>query len=129
VTQQIVSPVLNPPGHVDIGRTSVRRIIFEPAILWRVVRGGDDDAVGEMLASPAIVHKDSARDDRRRRHAIVMLDNDVHIIASEDFKRRALSGPGKRVRVPPYEQRAIGAMCAAKVTDGLRDSQNMSFRE
>ena len=37
VAQQVVGPVLDPPGHVDIGRTSVSRIVLEPTVLRRVV--------------------------------------------------------------------------------------------
>lgn len=87
--QHIVGPVLDPPGHDDIGRTSVRGIVLEPAVLRRVVRGGEDNAVGETLASLAIVDKDCPRHDRRRSHAVVLLDDGVHMIAGEDFERRA----------------------------------------
>ncbi len=107
----------------------MRGIVLEPAVLRRVVRGGEDNAVGETLASLAIVDKDCPRHDRRRSHAVVLLDDGVHIIAGEDFERRALGGPGKRVRIPPHEQRAIGALQAPEVADGLGNGQNMGFGE
>ena len=59
----------------------------------------------------------------------VLLDDDVHLIGGEDFERRALGGPGKRVRVPPHEQRAIDALHAPEVADGLGNGQNMGFGE
>ena len=105
------------------------RIVLEAAILRRVVRRGYDNAVGETLASPAIVHKDCPRDDRRRSHAVVLLNDGVHVIAGENFERRALGGPGKRVRIASHEQRAIGALHAPEVADGLGDGQNMGFGE
>ena len=127
--QKVIGAVLDPPGHVDIGRTSVSRVVLEAAVLRRVMRRGDDNAVGELLASPAIVDEDRVRDDRRRRHPVVLLDDGVHAVGGEDFERRALGGPGKRVRIPPHEQRAIGALQAPEVADGLGDGQNMGFVE
>ena len=73
----------------------MRGIVLEPAVLRRVVRGGDDNAVGEMLGSPAVMDKNCVRDDRRRSYAVVLLDDDVHAISGEDFESRALGGPGK----------------------------------
>ena len=53
----------------------------------------------------------------------------MHMITSEDFKRRALGGPRQRMRIPPHEQRAIGALHAPEVADGLGDGQDMGFGE
>jgi hypothetical protein len=53
----------------------------------------------------------------------------VHVIAGENFQRRVLGGPGKRVRIPRHKQRAIDALHAPEVANGLGDSQNMSFGE
>ena len=48
-SQQFVGAVLNPLGHVGVGGTAIGRVILEAAILRRVVRRRDDDAVREML--------------------------------------------------------------------------------
>jgi hypothetical protein len=93
------------------------------------VRGGDDNPVGKPLLSPAIVDEDCPRDDRRRGHAVILLDDGVHVIAGENFKRGMLGGPGKRVRIPSHKQRAIDTLHATKVADGLGDGQNMGFSE
>jgi hypothetical protein len=53
----------------------------------------------------------------------------MHLIAGENFERRALGGAGKRVRIPAHKQRAIGALHAPKVADGLGDGRNMGFGE
>ena len=78
---------------------------------------------------PTIVHKDCPRDDRRRSHAVVLLDDGVHVIAGEDFESGALGRLGKRMRIPPHEQRAIDALRAPEVADRLRDGQNMGLGE
>ena len=49
--EQFVRAVLNPVGDVGVGRSSVRRIVFEPAIGGRVVRRSDNDAVCQILPS------------------------------------------------------------------------------
>ena len=107
----------------------MRGIVFEPAVLRRVVRGRDDNAVGEMLGSPAVVDKNCARDDRRRSDAVVLLDDGVHAIGGEDLESRALCRSGKPVRVLTHEQRAIDALHAPEVADGLGDGENMRFGE
>ena len=53
--QQLVRAVLNPVGDIGVGRSSVRWIVFEPAIGWRVVRRGDDDAICKSLRPTPVV--------------------------------------------------------------------------
>ena len=36
-SQQLVSPALNPVGHVGAGRPSIGRIVLKPTVLRRVV--------------------------------------------------------------------------------------------
>ena len=125
--QQFVGAVLDPLGHVGIGRTSMGRVVLETAVLRRVVRGGDDDAVGEMPIPPAVVDEDRARDGRRRRHPVILLDDGLHMIGGEDFERGALGGLGNRVRILSHEQRAIDASHMTEVADGLGDGEDMGF--
>jgi hypothetical protein len=40
-----------------------------------------------------------------------------------------LGWPGKRVRIPSHKKRAVDALHAPKVTDGLADGENMGFRK
>jgi hypothetical protein len=47
LAQDIVGPVLDPPGHVDICWTSVSCIVLESAVLRRVMRRGDDNPVSK----------------------------------------------------------------------------------
>ena len=68
------------------------RVVFESAVLRRVVRGRDDNAVGKMSISPVIMDENRPRNDRRRGHCVILLDDCVHAVAGEDFERRALRG-------------------------------------
>src|SRR6516225_11693115 len=36
-SQKLVGPVLDPVGYIDIGRPAIGRIVFEAAILWRIM--------------------------------------------------------------------------------------------
>ena len=47
IGEQGVGAVFDPAGDVGVGGAAVRRVVLEAAVLRRVVRGGDDEAVGE----------------------------------------------------------------------------------
>src|SRR6185436_5235617 len=47
--QHLVGPVLDPFRDVGVGRAAVGRVVFEAAILGRVVRRRDHDAVREVF--------------------------------------------------------------------------------
>ena len=53
--EQRVGALLHPARDVGIRRSPVRRVVFEASVLRRVVRGGDDDPVGDALLAPAVV--------------------------------------------------------------------------
>ena len=48
LAQQLVGPVLDPLRDVGVGRAAVGRVVLEAAVLGRIVRRRDDDAVGEV---------------------------------------------------------------------------------
>ena len=48
-SQQFIGPILHPRGHVSVGRSAVGRVVFEAAVLRRIVRRRDDDPVGQVL--------------------------------------------------------------------------------
>jgi hypothetical protein len=129
VPQKFVGPVLDPLGHVSISRTTVRRVVLETAVLGRVVRRGDDNAVREMLGARAVVDEDRARDDRGRCKSAVTLDDCLHPIGRQNFERCALGRPGNRVGILAHIERAIGALGAPIVAYGLGDSQDVGFGE
>ena len=112
-------------GDVGVGWAAVRRVVLEAAVLGRVVRGGDQDAVGEAVGAAAVVPQDGVRDDRRRRHAVVAGNEGHHAVGGQHFEGRCLGGGGKRVGVAAHEQRPVDATAAAVVADRLGDRQDM----
>ena len=129
VTQEPVGPLLDPLRHVGVGRATVRRVVLEAAVLGRVVRRRDDDAVREMPGATAVVHEDRARDDRCRRHALIALDDRLHAVGGEHLERRALSRLGQCVGVLPHVERAVDPPDTAVVADGLGDRGDMGLGE
>jgi hypothetical protein len=55
MSEQSVCLGLDPVGHVRISRAAVGRIVLESPVLGRVMRGGDDNAVGQTTPALAIV--------------------------------------------------------------------------
>ena len=88
--QQFVGPVLDPVRHVGVGGAAVGRVVLEAAVLGRIVRRRDDDAVREVLLAAAVVDEDGSGDDRGRGDAVVALDDRLHSIARQDLQCRAL---------------------------------------
>src|ERR1700721_98626 len=52
-SQQIVRPGLDPLRHVGVRGSAVRRVVFEAPVIGRIVRGRNDDAVGEAALAAA----------------------------------------------------------------------------
>ena len=127
--QQFIRAILHPLGHVGVGRAAVGGIVFEPAVGRRIVRRRDDDAVGETGFATAIVNNDGARNHRRRRHAVIFLNDGFHAVGREHFERGALCGRGKPVRVLAHLQRAADVLAPAVIANGLRDGENMRLGE
>ena len=46
-----LAALLDPAGDVGVGRPAIGRIVFEAAILGRIVRRRDDDAVGQAVVA------------------------------------------------------------------------------
>src|SRR6266446_5915553 len=128
-SQQIVGSVLNPSRHACVGRTAVSRVVFEAAVLGRVVRWRDDDAIGEVLLTAAVVDQDGPRDHGRRRHAVTSLDYSFDVIGRQDLDRGTLRRAGQRVRILAHVKRTVGPVTSPVVADCLSDGQNVSFGE
>src|SRR4030095_10474276 len=68
--QQPVGLVLDPAGDVGVGRAAVGRVVLEAAVLGRVVGGGDDDAVGQVVAPVPVPGEDGVGEGRGRGGAV-----------------------------------------------------------
>ncbi len=127
--EQFIGAVLNPARHIRVRRAAIGRIVFETAVFWRVVRRGDDDAVGQAVFSPAVVCEDGVGDRRRRGEAVFALDECFNTVGSEHFEGGALGGGRDGVRVPAHKQRTADAFGPAVFADGLRDREDVRLSE
>src|SRR6516164_4141528 len=79
--EQLIGPVLNPPGHVGVSGAAIGGVVLEAAVLGRIVRRRDDDAVCEVFLASAVVDEDEPGNHGGRGHAIVPLNPGVHAVA------------------------------------------------
>ena len=107
----------------------MRRVVFEAAILRRIVRRRDDDAVGETLIAAAIVDEDRPGDDGRRRDPVIPLNDGFDVVGGEDFQRAALGGAGQGMRVLAHEQHAVGAVRPPEIADRLGYGEDVRLGE
>ena len=129
LAQQSVGPVLDPRGDVEVSGTTVGWIVLETAVLRRVVRGRDDNAVGEVPCTIPVVNEDVPRDDRCRRDAVALLDDGLHCIGRQHLQCGALGRRGQGVCVLPHVEWAVDALTVPIVTNGLRNGENVRFGE
>ena len=108
----------------------LRRVVLEAAVVGRVVRRRDDDAVGQ----PASCGRGCGRGSRarppasaciRRRAAIIDLD----AVGGQHFERARERRLRQRVRVDAEEQRPVDALLAAVLADRLADREHVRFVE
>ena len=107
----------------------MRRIVFVAAVLRRIVRRRDDDAVGEAIRSALVVAQDRVRDHRGRRIAAAIVDHDLDAVGGKHLDGAGQRRLGQRVGIDADEQRAGQAAGAAVIADRLRRGQDMVFVE
>ncbi len=116
IFQQRVGGALDPGRHVGIGGTAIRGIVFEAAVLGRIVRGRDDDPIGEPAVTVPIIRQDGMRNHRSRRVSVARVEHHIDVVRDQHLQRADQRGLGQGVRVDPDEQRA-GDPGAAAGTD------------
>ena len=105
------------------------RVVLEAAILGRVVRRRDDDAVGKVILATTVVNQNGSRDDRGRSYSVTLLYDGVHIVRGQHLESGALRGCRERVGVFPHVERTVGSLLSTVVADRLGDRQNVRFGE
>ena len=124
-----VGPRLDRLRDVGAGRAAVGRVVLEAAVVGRVVRGRDDDAVGEVGLPAAVPGQDRVRDRRRRRVAPPRLDPHLDPVGGEDLERGGERRLGERVGVHAEEERARDAPGAAVLDEGLARGEDVVLVE
>src|SRR6185369_13110656 len=99
------------------------------SVLGRIVRRSNNNTVGDVLFSRAVVDKNGARDDRRGSDAVVWLNYCLHFVGGQYLKRRTLRWTRKRMSVFSHVQRTVCALTSPVIADGLSDGENMRFIE
>ena len=127
--KQFVGAILNRVRDISVGRTAICQVIFEAAVSRRIVRGSDDNAIGKALRATLVVRKDGARNDRRRREAVVALNESLHAVRSEHLERNAFSGTGQGVGVFAHEEGTRYLLVAPILADRLRDGEDVRLGE
>ena len=107
----------------------MRRIVLETAVLWRVVRRRDHDAIGQSACSSTVVVENGVRDGGRWRVLAAFRDHDLDLIGRQDFESAGERRLGERMRVHPDKERSIDALLFAVNADGLRDGEDVPFIE
>ena len=110
VLHQRIGSGLDPARDVGVGGPAVRRVVLEPAVVRRIVRGRDHDTVGQSGAASAVVAQDGMRDRGRGRVFVVLREHNVDAV-----RRQYLEGAGagrhrQRVCVDAEKERAVDAL-------------------
>ena len=129
VFEVAVGGALDPGGDIGIRRTAIGRIVFEPAILRRIVRRRDHDAVGEALFAAVVVGQDRMRNRRRRRIAVVLVDHHLDVVCREHFERARQRRLGQRMGVDPDKQRTGKTGALPMIAQRLADRDDMRLVE
>ena len=87
--------------------------------------GGDDDAVGSVVALAAVEHDDRAAERRGRHPAVAGVDDDADAVADEHLDGGLVGGCRERMRVAADEQRPVDAVCGSVLADRLSDRRDV----
>ena len=99
ILHQRIGALLDPAGGIGVGRAAVRRVVFDAAVARRIVRRRDDDAIGARRLRVAVMDQDGARNDRRRRVAVIALQPRLDAVGGQHFQRAALRRLRQGMRV------------------------------
>ena len=124
-----VGGALDSRGDVGIGRPAIGRIVFETAVLRRIMRRRHHDAVGKAGLAALVVGQDGVGDHRRRRIAVMRVDHHLDAVGREHFERARQRRLGQRVGVDPDEDRPVDAAALAVIAQRLADRQDMGLVE
>ena len=129
VAQDLVGALGDHAGGVGVGGAAVGRVVLEAAVARRVVRRGDDDAVGQVAVAAAVERQDRVADRRRRGVAVGRIDHRHNVVGGQHLQRRHPGRLGQRVGVAADEQRPGGALRGPVLDDGLRGRQDVRLVE
>ena len=125
VFKNLVRTMFDPGGRGGVRGPAIGAVVLESPIFGWVVRRRDDDAVGVAVLTSGVVFENRMREHRSRRGSSIALDLHVDIISQQHFERGFVGSLGECVGVHRHEQGAIDVPGAPKITDRLRDRENV----
>jgi hypothetical protein len=93
--EQRVGAALDDLGGVGVRRAAVRRVVLEAAAVGRVMRGGDDHAVGQPAGPALVVGADGVADDGGGGPAQPLLDAHLDAVGDEHLEGGGEGGLGE----------------------------------
>src|SRR5206468_2711074 len=109
---EFVCGALNPVRCVNIGRSTVRRVVFEAAILRRIVRGRDDNPIRQTSRPAGVVSEDRVRNEWRGSVGIAAIEHGFGAVCGQYFDSTRKRGFGKCVRIYSDEYWSVCALHA-----------------
>ena len=109
----------DPTRGIRAGRATMWGVVLEASIARRIVRWGDDDAVGLGPVVRAVVHDDGSGDGWGGGPLVLAFGDDLDVIGAQHLDRRAPGGIGQGVGVLADVQRTGDGLAGAVLDDGL----------
>ena len=120
---------LYPRRDLGVGGTAVWRVVLEAAAVGRIMRGRNDDAVGNVRLATVVMHQDRKRNRWSRRVFAALRDHDLNAVGRKHFKRAVQCGPRQGMRIDADEERPVDALLLAVAADRLADRKDVRFIE
>src|SRR6185503_6011666 len=81
--QEPIRFALDPPSGSGLRRPSVRRVVLESPVLWRIMGRGDDNTVGKAGSPSPVVGQDRVRHHWSRSKGVTEADEGVYAVTGE----------------------------------------------
>ena len=129
VCEKLVCLCLYPACDSGLRRPAFRRIVFEAAVFWRIMRRRDYNAVGKAFLAPAVVCENRMGNGRRRSIFISIGNHDIYPVCRKHLQGSLKGRHGYRVGVYADKERAVDLVLFAVQADGLCNGEDMRFIE
>ena len=127
VFQVGIGAFFNMAGYFRLCGAAVRRIVLKAAIARGIVRGGNDNAIGQTADAARVPLEHRMRNGGRGRVGSALRNAHGYVVGHQHFKRRAKGRLGKGVRVAAQKQRAVNTLGGAVVAHGLGNGVDVLF--
>ena len=85
--QKRIGPGFDPSGNLIIRRPAVGRVVLEAAIVWRIVRRRDDNAVRQPALAAAVISEYCVGNHRGGRVFVLIREHDLDAVGRQHLER------------------------------------------